>query len=128
MRFQDENEGSRAAPLWSLQERPEGHVCPNMPRGFAPQEAASFIGRHVLDAFEVKVYARGQRRLRLLKRCAVRCDVEVGADCVPLVTADASVALEREVHLGIPFRDVTTAGQRTTAIPPRLALRRRRIE
>lgn len=118
MRLQDEAERCRAASLWSLQEGQQGHLRPNMPRCPAREEAVPFVGRHVPDAFEIKLDARGQRRFRLFKCRTVCCDIEVGADCVPLVAADSGVASQREIHSGTPIKAPGTFRQRITAIGP----------
>ena len=128
MGLHDETERCRAVSLWSLEEGQQGHLRPNMLWCPTCEEAVPFVGRHVLDTFEVELYARRQRRLRLFERPAVRCDIEVGTDCVPLVAADSGVASQREVHFGMPLEVPTTVGQRITALGPWLDQRRRRIE
>ena len=117
-RLQDEAERCRAVSLWSLQEGPQGHLRPNMPWCSTREEPAPFIGRHVPDAFEIKLYARGQRCFRLFKRRTVCCDIEVGTDCVPLVAADSGITSQREVHSGTPIEAPSTFRQRITAIGP----------
>lgn len=92
-----------------------------MPWCLAGQEAVPVGDRHVVDSFEVELYARRQRRLRLFERRAVRSDIEVGTDCVPLVAADMSVTSQRQVQIGTPPEAPTTVGQRITADRPWLA-------
>ena len=128
IRFQDETERCRAFALLSVQEGQGGHLRPNMPWCSARQDALPFVGRHPLDAFEVKFYARRQRRLRLFERRAVCRDIEIGADCMPLVAADTSVTSQREVHFGVPLEVPTTVGQPITAVASWPVQGRRRIE
>lgn len=127
MRLQDETERCRVVTLWPLKEGQEGQLRPYMPWRLAGQEAVPVGGRHVVDSFEVELYARRQRRLRLFERRAVRSDIEVGTDCMPLVAADTSVTSQREVHFGIPLDVATTVEQRTIATRPRVVLRTRSV-
>lgn len=117
-RLQDETKRCRAVSLWSLQQGQQGHLRPNMPWCLTREETAPFIGRHVPDAFEIKLYARGQRCFRLFKRRTVCCDIEVGTDCVPLVTADSGITSQPEVHSGTPIETPSTSRQRITAFGP----------
>lgn len=100
--LEDEPTKSTIVATKAFPARQDGHLDTHMPRRSAAQKTPLFLSWQVLNAFQVEFDAGRQRLLRIVKGCAVGCDVEVGTDRMPLPARLSRITSQREVHDQLP--------------------------